>query len=161
MREMPQQSRLAAIIRSLTEPAERTVAPSIECPESNSRQKNETAPTFAILVAIRAAIVILLICKLSLLLKIVSFALFRVPAMSEAVAAHFDYWHCRLIEGRYGARTTSTIFRRTAPGHGVTGTRRRQICLLQIAGDNRARRSIYSFGTRSDQLDRSVLQWLV
>ena len=46
---------------------------------------------------------------------------------------------------------------RTAPGRDVTGTRRLQICLVQIAGDNRAFRSIYGFDTRPDQLDRSVL----
>ena len=52
-------------------------------------------------------------------------------------------------------RTASTVVHRTAPRHDVTGTRRRQICLLQIAGDNRAFRSIYGFDTRPDQLDRT------
>ena len=48
----------------------------------------------------------------------------------------FDFWHCRLIGGRYGARTTSTVVHGIAPG--ATHGRRMQICLVQIAGDYRA-----------------------
>ena len=50
---------------------------------------------------------------------------------------------------------------RPVPRHDVTGTRRLQICLVRIAGDNRAFRSIYGFDTRPVQLDRGGLQWLV
>jgi bifunctional non-homologous end joining protein LigD len=52
---------------------------------------------------------------------------------------------------QYGERTTSTVVDRTAPPrHGITGTHRLQICLLQIAGDDRACRSIHGFGARRD-----------
>ena len=64
----------------------------------------------------------------------------------------------QLIGGRYGVRTASTVVHSTAPRRGVTGTRRLQICLVQIAGGNRTFRSIYGFVTRPDpELDRNVL----
>jgi hypothetical protein len=56
--------------------------PSIAWPESNSNQKNEIAHAIAIIAAIRATIVTLLICKLSLFLEILGFALSRVAVMS-------------------------------------------------------------------------------
>ena len=58
-------------------------------------------------------------------------------------------------------RTVSMVVHRTAPRRDVTGTRRLQICLVRIAGDNRACRRIYGFGTGPDRLDRTVLLELV
>ena len=52
-----------------------------------------------------------------------------------------------MIGGRYGGRTASTVVHRTAPRRDVTGTRRPQICLVHIAGDNRAFRNVYGFDT--------------
>ena len=71
------------------------------------------------------------------------FALCRVSVTNGAVAAQFlIFWHCRIDRGRYGVRTASTVVHRTAPRRDVTDTRRLQICLVHIAGDNRAFRSI-------------------
>jgi T5SS/PEP-CTERM-associated repeat protein len=65
---------------------------------ATATRKGKVAFAIATIAAIEAMIVTLLICKLNLLLKILSFALssrdFRVPRPL------FDYWHCRLIGGR-------------------------------------------------------------
>ena len=97
-------------------------------PESISHQKNKTAVALATIAAILITIVILLIRKFSLCLE--DFALPRVPATPGLSRPSFYYWYCRLIGGRYGVRTI--IVHRTAPRR--DGTRRLQICLVQIAG---------------------------
>ena len=84
--------------------------------------------------------------------------MFAEPCVQMAVAVRFlIVGIAELIGGRYGARTVSMVVHRTAPRRDVTGTHRPKICLVHIAGDNRAFRSIYGSDTRPIRLDRTVL----
>ena len=77
--------------------------------------------------------------------------------MSAVVAAQLLLLALPIDGGGYRVRTASTIDYRIGRGRVVTGTPRLQICLVQIAGDSRASRSIDGFDASPNQLDGTVL----